>query len=390
MTFYPLATETWDKEEYEALQRVIDSNRFTMGDEVKAFEEDFSRFFGSRYAVMVNSGSSANLLAIASLVYHPDGLLKPGDTVIVPAVSWGTTYFPLQQCGLKLRFVDIDPDTLNMSPELLEAAIEEDTKAVLAVSLLGNPCEFARIKDICKHHDLLLIEDNCESMGAKLDGQYTGTFGICGTFSSFFSHHISTMEGGMVITDDEQLFHVMISMRAHGWVRGQPAHSHLNLDEDPFTLQFRFVLPGYNLRPLEMSGALGRAQLKKLPGLIEQRRKNAEHYKSVFKDCPDVRLQVETGESSWFGFALTLKGRMAGRRAELAATFKQEDIECRPVVTGNFLNNPVIEHMDYSLGSKIIAAEVIDKDGLFLGNHHFPVKEQLVRSREIIERIARS
>ena len=383
----PLATETWDSAEYGALQRVIASGRFTMGPEVRAFEEQFAAFFGAKHAVMVNSGSSANLAMLAALRYHPAGYLPEGSEIIVPAVSWSTTFFPIHQCGMTLRFVEIDPETLNLDPAALAGALTSRTKAVLAVNLLGNPCQLDQIKAFCDENGLILVEDNCESMGARLHGRFAGAWGICGSFSTFFSHHISTMEGGVVITDDTKLYHIMLSLRSHGWVREQPADSHLRVDVDEFMRLFRFVLPGYNIRPLEMSGALGQEQLRKLPRLIAARRANAITFKELFEDHPDVAIQRETGESSWFGFAFTLRGALAGRRLELVEALRGADIETRPIVSGNFLNNPAVEYLQYSVSGEMRAAQRIDEDGLFIGNHHFAVSDALARCREIVDAV---
>ena len=214
MINYPLATDTWDDEEYKAINRVIESNRFTIGPEVEMFEKEFARYFGSKHAVMVNSGSSANLIAISALILSDKYDLNKGDEVIVPAVSWATTYTVLHQCGLKLRFVDIDLDTFNLDLNELKNAITGNTKAIFAVNLLGNPNDFDKLVSICNDNDLILIEDNCESMGAKYNGKYAGTFGVCGTFSTFYSHHMATMEGGMVLTDDDELNDIMKSIRS--------------------------------------------------------------------------------------------------------------------------------------------------------------------------------
>ncbi|MBF4437960.1 aminotransferase class V-fold PLP-dependent enzyme, partial [Vibrio anguillarum] len=170
MTNYSLASSTWDDKEYSAIQRVIDSDMFTMGKEVAQYEKDFAKFFGSKYALMVSSGSTANLLMIASLFFTKNESLKlkRGDEIIVPAVSWSTTYFPLQQYGLKVKFVDIDLNTLNMDLDKLEAAITENTRAILSVNLLGNPNDFNRMKEIVTGRDIFILEDNCESMGATI------------------------------------------------------------------------------------------------------------------------------------------------------------------------------------------------------------------------------
>ncbi len=308
---FPLATSSWGDEEYAAMQAVIASGHFTMGEKVATFERDFARFTGSKHCVMVNSGSSANLLMIAALCYTKNDklLLKRGDEVIVPAVSWPTTYYPLHQYGLKLKFVDIDPETLNYDLQALASAIGPRTRAIMVVNLLGNPNDFDAIRNMIAGRDIVLMEDNCESMGATFGGKQTGTFGVVGSFSSFFSHHISTMEGGMVVTDDEELYHLMLSLRAHGWTRNLPKHNHVcgTKSDDAFEESFRFVLPGYNLRPLELSGALGIEQVKRLPGLISARRDNGRALQAAFADHPRLMIQRELGESSWFGFALTIK-----------------------------------------------------------------------------------
>ncbi|MCL4118897.1 UNVERIFIED_CONTAM: hypothetical protein GTU68_004824 [Idotea baltica] len=359
-----------------------------MGAKVREFEEKFADKFGKKYAIMTSSGSTANLLAISSAFHHPDLGLRPGDEVLVPAVSWSTTYFPITQSGLMLRFVDIDPETLNIDLNKIEGAITPRTKAVFAVNLLGNPVEADKLRALCKAHNLLLMEDNCESMGAKFDGEQAGAFGFCGTFSTFFSHHICTMEGGVVITDDRKMYDTMLSMRAHGWVRDLPGDTHLPLDPDPFVRQFRFVLPGYNLRPIEMEGALGIPQLAKLDGFVDERRKNGKQFQDMFSDLDYLDIQQERGESSWFGFAMILKGKMKGKRALLVDAFKAAEIECRPIVTGNFLKNPVIDKLPHSVGSTITAAEDVDVDGLFVGNHHHPIPEQLARLREVVQDVA--
>jgi len=383
--FYPLASTTWGDEEYEALNRVIASGKFTMGKEVSSFEKLFASYFGSRYCVMVNSGSSANLLAVAALFFRKENHLNPGDEIIVPAVSWSTTYMPLQQYGLKVRFVDIDRDTLNLDTEKLEEAITENTKAIFAVNLLGNPNDFNRIKEISGDRNLLLLEDNCEAMGARYNGKYTGTFGLMGTFSSFFSHHISTMEGGMILTDDEELYHILLSLRSHGWTRHLPEKNKVTgiKSKDAFQESFKFVLPGYNLRPLELSGAVGMEQLKKLESFVEIRRKNAEIFQTFLSDIPEITIQKETDKSSWFGFALTVDGHRY-QREKILKEFEKHGIETRPVVSGNFLKNEALKYFNYSIGSEMTNAKNLDKNSFFIGNHHYDLSDQIKTVSEIL------
>jgi len=371
---FPLATSSWDEAEYAAIQKVVDSGRFTMGPLVKQFESDFAAYFGANYGVMVNSGSSANLAAIAAVVLDPRFDLNAGDEVLVPAVSWATTYYPLHQYGLVLKFVDIDVDTLNMDLALAEAAIGPRTKAIFAVNLLGNPNDVAALTALAERHNLILLEDNCESLGARDNGVFAGTAGLMGTFSAFFSHHISTMEGGIVLTDDEQLYQELVSLRAHGWTRELPQENFVHHKTgDMFDDLFRFVLPGYNLRPLEMSGAIGIEQLKKVPSLIEGRRENAAYFTEKFAEVPEVRIQRETGESSWFGFSFVLEGSLSGRRSEVVAALSAAGVESRPIVAGNFTRNPVMRFLNSVVPDELPAADKIHDDGLFVGNHHFPV-----------------
>ncbi len=376
---FPLATTSWGKEEHDAMQRVIASGMYSMGENVRAFERDFAQYVGSQHCVMVNSGSSANLLMVAALFYTKNSKLKlqRGDEVIVPAVSWSTTYYPLYQYGLKIKFVDIDLHTLNYDLDQLEQAVTDKTRAIMAVNLLGNPNDFERIQQIVGARDIILMEDNCESMGATYKGKQAGTFGVMGTFSAFFSHHISTMEGGMVVTDDEEIYQILLSLRAHGWTRNLPKQNHVCSDksDDPFEESFRFVLPGYNVRPLEMEGALGVEQLKRLPKMIEERRKNGKLLQKVLDNHPEIIIQREIGASSWFGFSLVIRFGSKLTRKALVVKLHELGFECRPIVAGNFAKNEVVKYFDAEIHGTLKNADHIDQNGLFVGNHHFPIPE---------------
>ncbi len=386
---YSLSDSTWGREERRAIRRVVKSGRYTMGERTKEFEREFARFFGSKYAVMVNSGSSANLLAVAALVCS--GKLQRGDEVIVPAVSWSTTYYPLHQYGLKLKFVDIDRDTLNIDVRLIEAAVGPQTKAIFAVNLLGNPNDYDALETLCRKHDLLLIEDNCEALGARYRERSCGTFGIIGTFSTFYSHHICTMEGGAALTDDETLYHYMLSLRAHGWTRDLPENSPLyRKSDDAFYESFNFILPGYNFRPLEMEAAIGIEQIKKIGRITETRRKNAEIFRSLLGGHPDVAIQQETGESSWFGFALVLKNRLENKRPQVVNLLRKAGIETRPIVAGDFTRNPVIAFMDHEISGKLSHAGYVHENGLFTGNHSKLIAKELEYLAGTLETAGRS
>ena len=365
---YRLSDDTWDNNEFDAIISVLRSGRFSMGERVAEFEKAFAEKFGVKYALMVSSGSAANLLSVAGLIYS--GRLKKGDEVIVPAVSWSTTYFPLYQMGLKLRFVDIDKDTLNIDIAKLQEAITSQTRLVCLVNLLGNPNDFDAVKKICDDKNIIIMEDNCESLGAEYHGRKAGTFGLVGTYSTFYSHHLCTMEGGVVVTDDEELYHYMLCIRAHGWTRNLPKDSKIySKSENAFYESFNFIVPGFNLRPLEMEGAAGTQQLKKMDGIIAQRRENARYFKEKMQDIPDVRTQKETESSSWFGFAVILEGKNIGKRDEVVKQLAEKEIEVRPIVAGNFTRNKVIEYMEHTVSGELTAADDIHDNGFFIGNH---------------------
>ncbi len=375
---YPLASSSWDDDEIAALQRVIAGGRFTMGEQVREFERRFAQHFGSRHALMVSSGSMANLVGVAALCYRSRRPLQRGDEVIVPAISWATTYYPLQQYGLRLRFLDVDLHTLNMDMTQLEAALTPRTRMVMAVSILGNPAELTRLRSFCDTHDLILFEDNCESMGARLDGRYTGTFGDIGTFSTFFSHHISTMEGGVLVTDDDELYYLAQCLRAHGWTRDLPPGSGLYEGcGDDFFEAYRFILPGFNARPLELSGAVGIEQLRKLDRMIAMRRRNAAHFVDLFRDDPRILIQREHGSSSWFSFTMLLHPRLADARRRVLTALKAAGVEFRIVTGGCFTRHDVIRYFDYDTVGDLPNANLVHDRGFFVGNHPRELRAEL-------------
>jgi CDP-6-deoxy-D-xylo-4-hexulose-3-dehydrase len=388
-TTYPLAASTWGEEERRAILAVLDSGHTTMGPYVRRFEEAFAAMFGATYAVMVNSGSSANLLAVAAHFFTREPRLRAGQTAIVPAVSWATTYYPLTQYGLKLRFVDIDPLTLNFDLAALERALTDDVGVIFAVNLLGNPNDFSAIGTLIGERDILLLEDNCESMGATFSGRSTGTFGAIGTFSTFFSHHISTMEGGLCLTDDRELYEILLSLRSHGWTRHLP-WPNLVAEPDPggkFYEFFRFVLPGYNVRPMEIAAAVGLEQLAKFPSFLAQRRLNAQRFVELFSDMDGVSIQREVGESSWFGFAITLTDKAMISRDKVVSALAEDGFETRPIVAGNFARNPVIAHLPHDPPHPMPHADAVHDRGFYVGNHQWDVTGDLERLHASLTRV---
>lgn len=385
---YELASSSWDNKEIEAIQDVIRRDCYTMGKSVHQFEEDFARYTNHKYCVMVNSGSSANLLAIAAMFYKKDNPLKRGDEVIVPAVSWATTYYPLYQYGLHLKFVDVNLETLNMDTDALKAAVTDKTRLIFAVNLLGNPNEFDKIYDIIKDKNITLLEDNCESLGGVYNGKPLGSIGLMGTYSTFFSHHMATMEGGVIGTDDEELYDILLSIRSHGWTRHLPKENKLCVKSDNnFEESWRFILPGYNVRPVEMMGAIGIEQLKKLPEFIRYRRENAEYFKKLFGNDERFILQREIGLSSWFGFSFLINKDVEIDRKHIIDVLTKANIETRPIVAGNFAKKEVVRYFDHEISGELKNSDYIDERGFFVGNHQFDIKDKLDYLKDVLKRL---
>ena len=383
--YYDLAADTWGPEEKAAIQNVVNSGRLTMGPKVAEFEAAFAKYFGRRHAVMVNSGSSGNLVGIASLFYRSENPLKRGDEVIVPAIAWSTTYSPLQQYGLKLRFVDVELDTLNMDVRRLDEALNAKTRMIVGVSILGNPAALDKMRKFAEQHGLIFFEDNCESMDAELGGQKTGSFGDISTFSTFFSHHISTIEGGVITTDDDELNALARSIRTHGWTRDLPDTLELCERRDDFHEAYRFILPGYNVRPQEINAAVGLEQLKKLPYMTDVRRKNWLTFSNLFKGDDRFIIQRENGKSSCFSFTLILNPEKLINRNKVLDALTEGGIGYRLITGGCFPRHDVIQYFDYEIVGEMTNGNITHDNGFFVGNHPFDLTSQIERFHAIMD-----
>lgn len=388
---YPLSFNTWSKEEKKAAVKVINSGNYTMGKNVLDFEKKFAKKFNSKFAVMVNSGSSANLLMLTVLKVYSKILKKKNvsqPNIIVPAIGWSTSYFPINQNGFKLNFVDVDKETLNIDTNKIEKSIDKNTVAILAINLLGAPCDFNKLKKISEKYNLILLEDNCESLGAKYNNKYCGTHGLMGTHSLFFSHHLQTMEGGVILTDNREINDYLRSLRAHGWCRDLSDSNKLyKKSKNNFQDAFVFITPGYCLRPLEVEAAIGKVQLKKIDKFLKIRRANSKIFRKLFenKSWCTIQKQIENSNSSWYGFNIVLKGKLKNKRSLIVKKLQKKQIEVRPTMTGNFLKNPVMKFLDYKTKSKFENSEYIHNNGFFVGNYPKNLKKELFNLFKLIE-----
>ncbi len=382
----PLNVNTLGAEEIAAAKNVLDSGYMTMGKEVAAFEAEFADYVGARHALMVNSGSSANLLGAFALANPicpvPSGLkpIKPGDEVIVPALTWSTTIWPFVQVGAVPVFVDCDPATLQMQPAAIKAAITDKTAAIAVVHVLGGAMDAAATRDIARAHNLWFFEDTCESLGVQLDGQQCGTFGHIGTYSFYFAHHITTIEGGMVVTDDDDLADLMRAMRAHGWVRHMKGGDHIASQYPHIDARFLFHTTGFNLRSTDLNAAIGRIQLKRLDSFNEARRdvgeKLAEALRPITeKDILQI-MQFDTRVSpAPFGYPVICQSTAV--RDKLQAHLEAAGVETRPVICGNLARQPAMSHIPHRCANDLAGADRIMDCGLYWGTHPFMTSQDI-------------
>jgi CDP-6-deoxy-D-xylo-4-hexulose-3-dehydrase len=299
--------------------------------------------------------------------------LAPGDEVIVPAVAWSTTYFPLVNVGLVPVLVDVDLDTFTIDPEAAARAVGPRTRALMPVHLLGNACDMGALGTLAARHDLVMVEDTCEAHGARFEGKYVGTFGAMGTFSFYFSHHISTIEGGMLVTEDPALADLARMLRAHGWTRDlkkKPAVLNAPIDE-----RFLFVNLGYNLRPTEVQGAFGLHQVAKLEPFIKIRRDNVDYWNAGLRKharwlrpCPG--RDTSGSRSVWFGYPITVRPEAPFSRDELVRFLESRQIATRPIMAGNFRDQPAIGLFPHRIAGSLERAEHVMRQSFFIGNHH--------------------
>lgn len=367
-----LGQNVHDSEDILNMIKTLLTENFTMGEQVSNFEKTFAEYIGTKHAVMVNSGSSANLIALAVLTnYKRNNKLMTGDEVLVPALCWSTSVFPIIQCNINPVFVDIDSETLNIDLEDLERKITDKTKAIMLVHVLGNCTNMKKLMDIVARHNLILIEDTCESLGSKYNAKYLGTFGAIGTYSFYYSHHITTMEGGMIVCDNDEDYELMKCLRAHGWSRNLKNKEEIkeqNPDVDP---RFTFVNLGYNVRPMEIQAAMGTSQLKKLKTKNDNRKLNYLNIKNKIEKDPRNKFlsfpkESENADVAWFGVTLFLDKNI--QLSKYLNYLTENGVENRPIVTGNIIRQPVIKDLYPNLNATDFpGAEKCHFSGLFIG-----------------------
>ena len=369
---------------FEEVNQVIESllstqitlNQF-VSSKVQQFESLWSGYIGSKNGVMVNSGSSANLIALF-ILSNPEikNHIEPGDEVITPATTWHTTVSPIISVGAVPVLIDVNLDDCNINVDLIEKEIGPKTKAIMPVHLLGNPCQMDKISELADKYNLFVIEDTCESHGSEFGGKKCGSLGDIGTFSFFFSHHLTTMEGGMVVTDNEEYAEIARIMRSQGVIRNTKnqdklaTHYRSNPDYDDIDMSFLFANIGFNLRPTEINGGFGIEQFKKFPKFLDQRKKNGEFMQQNLKKYEDFfHLPKSSNDGkAWFCYPLIVREDAPFSRSEIVSYLNSRKIETRPIMAGNVSKQPAMKLFKYKTGS-LHNSDIIHKNGFFWGNH---------------------
>ncbi len=373
---YELAPNSFSNDDIIEGLKVLITKKITMSNKTLNFEKKFSKFIGRKYSLMVNSGSSANLLALfAATNPAKTNKLKRGDECLIPALCWSTSLWPIIQSGLKPVFVDIEPETLNISIEDLKKKISKKTKALMLVHVLGNSTNMESLMKLINKHKIKLIEDTCESLGSKYKNKYLGNFGEFGTFSFYYSHQITSGEGGMITCNNFQDYKILNSLRAHGWDRG------LNKNNQ----SFNFINSGFNLRPTDIAAAIGLNQLKRLKNFQKNRQYNRDKIINALKKSKKWKNQftfikpIKNLNPSWFGLPILINQNYVSQKEKLLKFLNKNGIETRPIISGNFLNQPSIKLFKLNKNKlNFKGAQEVENRGFFLGLHTSKISKKQI------------
>lgn len=377
---YKLLEDAFSFEDIMSGVEVLLSKKITMGEITKKFELEFAKYLNVKYALMVNSGSSANLLAAFALINpRKDNFLKRGDEFIIQSLCWSTSLWPLVQAGLKPKFIDVDLKTFNIDYNELSKNISNKTKAIMAVHVLGNSSEISNISILCKKKKIFLIEDTCESLGSKYNNKFLGTFGDFGTYSFYYSHQITSGEGGMIVCNNKNDYEIIHSLRAHGWDRG------IRGNKKNFPT-FNFINSGFNLRPTDVAAAIGLSQFKRLNKFKKIRNGNKKKIINALINAKQWNDQfsffneVKNLEPSWFGFPMLLNKKLAHKKNKFLEYLRKNGIETRPILSGNFMNQQSIKLYGFNDQKRIFKnSQIIEDLGFFIGLHTTPINSDILK-----------
>ena len=384
---YPLLEKGLTKMDLQKGINVLKSGFITMGNETEIFEKEFAKKIKSKYALMVNSGSSANLLAtFAACNPLRKNKFKRGDHALIPALCWSTSLWPLVQAGLKAKFIDIDPKTLNVEADYFISKITKKTKVIMLINVLGISTDVKKIVNYAKKKNIIVIEDNCEALGARIDNKYLGTLGDFGTYSFFYSHQITSGEGGMIVCNNKQDYEILLALRSHGWSRGKNTYAK-NLRKYPnLDPRYIFINSGFNLRPTDIQAAIGRNQLKKLETLKRNRTINKskiisglmkdERWNGQFKFVEySKRL-----DPSYMALPILLDKKFVDKKFLFIQLIEKKGLETRPIISGSFVNQPSSALYNLNPNNiKFVGAQIVQDLGFVIGLSTSKINEQKLK-----------
>ena len=388
---YPLLDKGLSKKDLNEGIKILKSGNITMGLKTQKFENIFKKKLKTNYALMVNSGSSANLLAaFASCNPLRKNRFKQGDQALIQALCWPTSLWPLVQTGLKINFIDVDPLTLNVSAEDLIKKVTNKTKLILIINVLGMSPDIKKIRDFCKRKKIILIEDNCESLGARYKNKYLGSFGDFGTFSFFYSHQITSGEGGMIVCNNDKDYEILFALRSHGWLGGTRfyprrlknfnyyAKKYPSLDP-----RYIFVNSGFNLRPTDIQAAIGLNQFNRLKQLIRNRKQNRKLIITCLKKDKRWNNQFEFIEPakninpSWMGLPVIINEKYKMQKMKFLSYLDARGIETRPIISGAFTNQPATKLYNLNPSKKKFDnAKSVQELGFLIGLHQKKITKE--------------
>ena len=370
--FYPLIDNPYRKKDIDKAIKVLKSFKITSGVNTINFQNSFKKKLRVNNALMVNSGSSANLLALQCLINpYRKKRLKRGDEILIPSLCWSTSLWPIIQSGLIPKFVDIEKNTLNIDLRDLKSKITKKTKGMLIVHVLGNSTNMNELMKIKKKYNLYLIEDTCESLGTKFRNKYLGSFGEFSSFSFYSSHQISSGEGGMICCKHQEDFEILKALRAHGWSRGLKNEQKISKQNKHLDKRFIFYNSWFNLRSTDIAASIGLSQFKDLDKFIKTRNVNRKKIISELDKSKKIRNKItiikeNNGvKASWFGIPMILSKKV--NKKLFINKIENKGIETRPIISGNFLKQPSVKKYNIKTNSKMKNADYINNFGFFIG-----------------------
>jgi CDP-4-dehydro-6-deoxyglucose reductase, E1 len=381
--FWKLQENALTPADLDALVDFIRSNeKFTQGPRIREFEQAYAKWQGCKYSVMVNSGSAANLLLVGAVKELKNW--KDGDEVIVPAVTWPTTITPVMQYGLKPVFVDANLTDLSFDYEQLAQKITPRTRGIFVAHLLGFPANEDKLLALTKDRDITLLEDSCESQGAKWNGVKVGNHGLAGTFSLYWGHHMTAIEGGLITTSSDELYRLLLLKRSHGLARELPPECHADITAKYPDIDFKFLFltDGTNFRSTELNAVLGHRQLDRLDDFIRIRNRNFRHYVEICKRYPEHLITLEMKEGSSFAFPFLFKNHE--KKAAFQNLIGEAGIESRPLIGGNLLRQPFLRA--YYTSGGFPNADFLHTHSFYIGNNQFVTEERM----KVLDDLARN